>query len=452
MNIHWHEGLFLQPHHLQIMQGRLQIAIREARALQVPHAFGVIEAQLSYDDLADGRIRFNRLRAIMPSGREINYPADANLPALDIKAQMVRGGGALEILLAVPLWVNGRANAFRIGDPIDTRSKLLFIPEEAHDIADENTGDNPQTLYIRKTNARVALQGEDLSDMEFIPLLRVVRSTGEESGKPRQDTEYVPPSLLLKSSPVLHDLMRDLVAQLNSSRNELRIKVLRGGLGIEVKWELMMRLMVLNRFGSSLPSIVGEGTIAPFAVYLELRQLLGELLALSPDKNIFDCEDYNHLDPLRSFRELNQKIRSLLGGIGPTEPMKIPFAGSQGLLRATLEPKHFEQPTGYFLGVLTRADRTKLSLYLSDANKFKFMPKSMEQVAIFGIELKEENSPPLDLPGESNHYYFRIVPTSNARRWDQIKKDQAISLVWNNAEFDLSDAKFTLFMTLPSSQ
>ena len=34
---------------------------------------------------------------------------------------------------------------------------------------------------------------------------------------------------------------------------------------------------------------------------------------------------------------------------------------------------------------------------------------------------------------------------------DQVKADKAISLVWNNAEFDLSDATVTLFMTLPSS-
>jgi predicted component of type VI protein secretion system len=116
-----------------------------------------------------------------------------------------------------------------------------------------------------------------------------------------------------------------------------------------------------------------------------------------------------------------------------------------------LAPDDFDKPTGYFLGVKTRVDRTKLALYLSDANKFKMMPRSMEQVAIFGIELKEENYPPLELPGESDLHYFRLSPMSNQRRWDQVKQDKAVSLVWNNAEFDLADATFTLYMTLPSS-
>jgi type VI secretion system ImpJ/VasE family protein len=451
MHVHWHEGLFLQSHHLQIMQRQLQMDVRAARSLFNPYCYGVVESKLDPDSLADGRIRFELLRVILPSGQEVSYPENANLPALDIKAELARSAGPQDILLAVPLWTKNRANSFREGERADPRIKLLHIPEELRDVADENTGESPQTVYVRKVNARVVLKAEDLSDMECIPILRIIRATGEESGKPRQDPQYVPPSLLLKSSPLLHDMMRELVAQLNASRNELRLKAATGGLGLEVKWELTLRLKALNRFCASLPSLVEDGHVSPFAIYLQLRELLGELLAVHPEKTTFDCEAYDHLDPLRSLKELDQKIRDLIRVTKGIEPIKIPFAGNSGLLRATLEPQHFEKPSGYYLGVQTKADRTKLALYLSDANKFKMMPRSMEQMAIFGVELKEENFPPLDLPAQSNLYYFRLLPAANQRRWDQIKQDKAISLIWNNAEFDLSDAKFTLFLTLPSS-
>ena len=451
MHVHWHEGLFLQPHHLQTMQHRLEADIRAARALFNPYCFGVSESGLSHDDLADGRIRFERLRVIMPSGQEVFFPEDANLPALDIKAELVRGAGALEVLLAVPLWAKNRANAFRQGEGVDPRVKLLYIPEEAREVADENTGENPQVIHIRKINARIVLKGDDLSDMEFLPLLRVVRASGEEAGKPRPDPEYVSPSLLLRSSPVLHSLMRDLVAQLNASREQFRIKATTGGLGLEVKWELSLRLMILSRFCGSLPSIVEEWLVPPFTVYLQLRELLGELLALHPEKAVFECELYNHLDPFRSFKQLDQKIRELIRVTRGPGALQVPFSGNPGLLRASLEPMHFEKPTGYYLGVKTRVERTKLALYLSDANKFKLMPRSMEQVAIFGIELKEENYPPLELPGQNDLHYFVVLPASNQRRWDQIKQDKGMSLVWNNTEFDLADAAFTLYMTLPST-
>ncbi len=450
MHVHWHEGLFLQPHHLQVMQRDLLVQVRAARAMFNPHCYGIVESKLDPDSLADGRIRFEKLRAIMPSGQEVFLPEDAELPTLDIKPELARGSGTLEVRLAVPLWAKNRENAFKMGEVVNPHTKLLYVPKEVSEVADENSGENPQTIFARKVNARVVLKGEDLSDMESIPLLRIVRATGEESGKPRQDPQFVPPSLLLRSSPVLHDLMRELVAQLNASRNDLRIKAATGGLGLEVKWELTLRLTVLNRFCASLPSWVEEGTVPPFYIYLQLRELLGELLGVHPEKNMFDCEAYVHDDPYRAFKDLDLKIRELIRVTKGIEPMKLEFTGSPGVLRATLEAKHIEKPTGYYLGVATRADRTKLAVYLSDQNKFKFMPRSMEQVAIFGVELKEESYPPLDLPGQSNLYYFRVIPTSNQRRWDQVKQDKAISLVWNNSEFDLTDAKFTLYMTLPA--
>jgi len=440
----------LQPHHLQLMQRSLQMDIRAARALFTPYWYGVIESRISQDDLADGRVRFERLRVIMPSGQEIFFPEEAKLPALDIRPELARSAGPLEVLLAAPLWTQGRANSFRQGEAADPRIKLLYVPEEAREIADENTGENPQAIHFRKVNARVVLEGEDLSDMEALPLLRVTRSTGEDQAKVRQDPEFVAPCLLLRSSPVLLDMMRELAAQLNAARNDLRVKAATGGHGLEVKWELTLLLTVLNRACASLPAVAEEGTVTPFALYLRLRELLGEILALHPGRDSFECEPYNHLDPYRSFHELDQKIRALVRVKKETEPLRVVFEGNPGLLRAALEPRHFEKPTGYFLGVKTRMERTKLALYLTDGNRFKMMPRSMEQVAVFGIEIKEENYPPLDLPGQNDLHYFRVVGT-NQRRWDQVKADKAISLVWNNAEFDLSDATVTLFMTLPSS-
>lgn len=451
MNVHWHEGLFLQPHHLQLMQRRLQVEIRAARALLSPHVYGVVEGKLSYDDLADGRIRFERLHVIMPSGQEIRFPEEASLPSLDVRAAMARGSGQMEVSLAVPLWVKNRANAFRFGEPPDPRVKFLYIPVEAADLADENTGENAQSVYLRKVNARLVLPGEDLSDMEFLPLLRIMRSVGEDAGKLRQDPDYVPPSLLLRSSPSLHDLMRELVAQLNASREQFRLKVTTGGLGLEVKWEITMRLMALNRACASLTSLVEEGHLPPHRLYLALRELLGELLALHPGEKLYECQPYNHADPLPAFRELDRKIRDEIRVARAAEPLKVVFSGSPGLLRAVLEPQHFEKPTGYYLGVKTRVERTKLAVYLSDGNKFKLMPRSMEQVAIFGVELKEQNYPPLELPAQSDLHYFSLAPTTNPRRWEQVKQDKAISLVWNNSDLDLTDATFTLYMTLSSA-
>ena len=92
MHVHWHEGLFLQPHHLQLMQRQVQVDIRAARAALQPYCYGVIESRLSNDDLADGRIRFERLRAIMPTAAKMAW----------IRAESAAGVREIEVGSFVP--------------------------------------------------------------------------------------------------------------------------------------------------------------------------------------------------------------------------------------------------------------------------------------------------------------------------------------------------------------
>ena len=83
--IHWHEGLFLQPHHLQSFQRSMLHHIWGGPRLHLPFAYGVVEAQFSLDELAEGRLRFDPLHVVLPSGTVFRFPKDAELLPLDIK-------------------------------------------------------------------------------------------------------------------------------------------------------------------------------------------------------------------------------------------------------------------------------------------------------------------------------------------------------------------------------
>src|SRR4051794_32265757 len=109
MQIHWHEGLFLLPHHLQRMQRGFQELFWSERRLSWPFAYGLVEARLSHDDLENMRLRFSYLHAIMPGGQEVRFPQDAELPVIDVK-QVLQTRGRLIVYLGVPLWFDARAN------------------------------------------------------------------------------------------------------------------------------------------------------------------------------------------------------------------------------------------------------------------------------------------------------------------------------------------------------
>ena len=126
MQVHWHEGLFLLPHHLQRIQRSILEISSFDRRLNWSYPYGLIDARLSNDDLEALRLRFDRLHAIMPSGQEILFPQDAELPAMDIK-QAFESRGRFTVYLGVPLWFGSRANCVN-PNPVEIATSAASRP------------------------------------------------------------------------------------------------------------------------------------------------------------------------------------------------------------------------------------------------------------------------------------------------------------------------------------
>jgi len=450
--IHWSEGLFLQPHHLQRAQHSSWERLRVERRFSIPYPWGIVETRLSRDELENFRIRFERLRVVMPSGLEVNFPEDTELPVFDIRQALAKSSGTLSVKLAVPLWQPGRRNTMPEGQPTDPRSKFIYTVGEVS-VPDENTGENPQPLKVRKLNARLLIGNEDESDLEVLPLFRITRAGGQE-GLPREDSEFVPPCLILRGSPVLYELLRDLSAQVEASRKELANRLSAGAFTIEkiqlAHIEPMLRLRTLNRFSGFLPSLVNAPNVQPFEYYTALRELLGELAALYPSRDVFEVPEYDHENLYISFHDLCLRIRDLLRGKVEALYEEVPFKDQDGKPVAHLSDTHFTRPNAWFLAVQTRLDPQALAAYVIDADRFKLMPLSLGDRAVRGIELKWEPVPPPGLPTPSGLYYFRLQHTVSARVWTIVQSEKVVTIRMKTSELDWNDTKFTLYMTLPA--
>src|SRR5262245_26167948 len=88
--VHWHEGLFLQPHHLQVMQRFLLDQTFQARELAFPYSHGLVKLELAGGELEKKLVRIKSLQAVMPSGLVIESPGNADIPALHINDRFDR--------------------------------------------------------------------------------------------------------------------------------------------------------------------------------------------------------------------------------------------------------------------------------------------------------------------------------------------------------------------------
>jgi len=449
--INWHEGLFLQPHHLQRQQRSLLDRLTVERRLAWSYPYGLVDSRLSADALENLQVKFDQLVAVMPSGQLVSLPGNSDLSVLDIKAAFESGEPVFTVYLGVPLWSAQRANLVGSRDE-DRQAKRLYrsLMVDCHD---ENTGENIQPIAVREVNARLLLKGEDTSDLEVIPVLRIAHAVGERVGLPRQDPRFMPPCLTLTGSSVLRELVRDLANQIEASRRELVLQIRQGGFQMQnlkgIQFEQVMRLRTLSHFSGRLQGMSeAPGGFAPFDVYIELRSLLGELAALHPDRDLADVPKYDHDDPAPAFLELNTNIRSLLQGAVKPTIYKIDFEAAGNVLMATLEEKHIKGPNDYFLGIQTRQDPRALAQLVEDADKFKLMPKSLTGRPVYGIRLAFERMPPLELPSATGLVYFRLQRGESARTWERVLEDRALSAEWPNMA--ATDLKLALYMTVPN--
>jgi type VI secretion system protein ImpJ len=454
--IHWCEGLFLQPHHLQYMQGDITESFTKEHRLSWSYPYGVIEARVSDDQLENMRVSFDRLRVVMPSGLEVNVPDNAVLPSLDIKEAFASSSGSMTVSLGVPTWSPARSNVIDKGAEQDWRVKRRYRVAEI-ERPDENTGENPQSILVRQINARLLLDNDDRSDLEVLPLLRIVHAAGEEVGLPRRDPAYIPPCLVISGSPVLRELLRDITNQVMASRSELVVQVNRGGFSIEnirgIQFEQILRLRTLNRFSASLGSLIhAPGGVTPFRIYLELRQLLAELAALRPDRDQFEVVEYDHDNPAVSFNEVSTRIRGLLKGVVRAKFLKVSFTmdQAQNVLLATLSDEALSLPNEYFLAIKTKVDPSELAKLVLDRDKFKLMPQSLANQRIFGVKLAQELYPPVELPAQVGLHYFRVMRSESARLWERIVQEKSMAVRWPGIE--ASDFEVTLYMTVPDTE
>ena len=454
--IHWCEGLFLQPHHLQYMQSSFVENFAHDRRLYWNYPYGVVEAKISDDQLENMRVSFDRLRVVMPSGLEVNVPDNAYLPSLDIKKSFASSSGPLTVSLGVPTWSPSRSNVIEKDTAQDWRVKRRYRVAEIEK-PDENTGENPQSILVRQINARLLLDNNDRSDLEVLPLLKVVHAAGEDVGLPRRDPAYIPPCLVIGGSPILGELLRDITNQVMASRNELVVQVNRGGFSIEnmrgVHFEQVLRLRTLNRFSARLGSLIhASNGVTPFEMYMELRQLLAELAALRPDRDQFEVVEYEHDNPAIAFNEVSTRIRGLLRGVVRAKFLKVSFTmdQEQQILVATLSDEALSLPNEYFIAIKTKRDPSELAKLVLDRDKFKLMPQSLANQRIFGVKLAQELYPPVELPAQVGLHYFRVMRSESARLWERIEQEKSIAVKWPGIES--SDFGVTLYMTVPDTE
>lgn len=454
-HVHWHEGLFLQPHHLQLLQRDLTGRIAAGHLLTRPFPYGVIELSLSPGALENKRLQIATLHAVMPSGRVVWFPGNADVSDMDIRARFDSSADEFLIYLGVPLHNPEDSNALPLNKKDDGSAKRLYHVIEK-EFRDENTGENKQVVQLRRLNARLTLTPE--KGMESIPLTRIGRRTINNASVPAIDTRYTPPALVLDGWTSLREDLRSFGHELSTANDRAKVALTYGGFQIDqmqggIKLEKWLRCMTLNRYSSIFAEYVrDEATcaVSPFQMYLTLRQLLAELAVLRPTTEGPPIDIYRHEDCGPIFAELLRQIRQHLTTEEAAPYWKVelkPSTRKEGnAFIGALTDEQLSKPTEYFLAIQTAQDPNGLSRIVEDTNVFKLMSESTVFKAWPPVVLKWELQPPMEFDRKVDLHFFR-VQRDKGMMWNKIVTEKMIAARWPG--IDTTDFQIWLYMRVP---
>lgn len=443
--VHWGDGLFLQPHHFQVLQRRVIEQATSDRSLAMPYAYGLIEATLSADAISKRQVRYSRLKAVMPSGTVVDYPSGAELTPLDVSGPL-RNGSPVVVLLAVPLWDEARANATDGSEGKALGARTIYSVAE-EELPDENTGGNRQPVALRRVNARLVMAGDNTAGMETIPLLRVVPGKNPETGE--EDKRFVPPCLLMSGSRFLADTFERIAARVDNERTSQVLRIQGAGITpdlFRMKPDAILRLMILNKYAARLRTLARAPALTPLTAYLELRSLLSELAALFPKDDPWRVADYRHEEPAVAFAELDIAILRVLEGDETSEFTTEDFVPEGRLLVCSPSTTELTGAQRLYLAVRSSLTPDRVQDIVEDRDRFKFMSHTRAWDPEPGVMLREDRAPH-GIPMSPDVRFFRLLidmDQDSENTWEAIRTECAIAINWPGMES--SDFKLTLYM------
>jgi type VI secretion system protein ImpJ len=453
MDIHrplfWHQGLFLQPQHFQLLELSFRSLLTPFSRYLSPHFWGVGEVEVQKAVLGTRSFNIQKGEFLFPDGTYVVLPGNAVLEGRSFQEAWIEGEKPFSVFVGLKQWNNGGENV-TVLDTLDslagvtTRFVTTADPEEVMDLHSGGPQGKVRKLYYA-LKLFWETEIDQLGDHVLLPLTQLDRM-GEEI---RLSQNFIPPCISISSSEILAKLVREIRDQIAARSRQLEeYKSQRGIQTVEFGTRDMVYLLALRSLNRHIPAlyhITEAGVVHPWVAYGNLRQLIGELSSFSERVSVLgESENRNRLLPpydhgnlWACFSSAQALVTQLLDEITAGPEYVVQLINDGTYYAAELKPALFEGRNRYYLVLRTREEPKTVVQSLTSIAKIS----SREHVPILiaralpGIGLEHLPVPPQELPRRAHSLYFAI--DSNTDLWMLLEKDHNIALYWDNAPEDL---------------
>lgn len=441
--VHWSEGMFLRPHHLQSGQRYLEALIRTALDSSRPFAWGFTELHVAKEPLENFTLRLDRSTLRLKDGTWVRIPDNTEVDPLNFKEQIEQNRGTVDVLFGIPTMQEVRANAVSLENPESTTGSPRYEP---HPVSrrDENTGENPQIVYTRRMRGRLFTQFDDTTGYEVVRVGRVKR-TDRAGALPEMDDLGAGPLLALQADAGLSALVRSLSDQIEAKDEVLAREAREHRMlftdGVAANTEHLIKLHVLNEVRGGMKALLQCPVLHPFDVFSTFAKLVGHLSVFHEDLVPIDIPNYDHDRPGDSLERLRARIVVLLEAMRPVAYIERPFVlkkdetGREGL-EVELDRKWIDENLEMFVALIADdLDINELYAHVYQKLDMKLASPSrsrrIHNIAVKGLSLQIKSVPAGSLPRRQNLHYFKVDKTIGPDRtdyWKECEQERGIRM------------------------
>jgi len=439
--VHWSEGMFLRPHHLQAGQRWVETVINTGFDSLRPYAWGFVRVSIASEPLENFTLRLDECVVRMKDGTWVEIPENTEVGPLDIQPALEAASGPLDVFLGIPQMQAVRANSVSLERPELSDGTPRYEP---HPVVkrDENTGENPQTVYVRRMRGRLFVAGDDMTGYETVRVGSIVR-TDRPGSVPELDLLGAGPLLAIQADAGLSRLVTSLVDQIEAKDEVLAKEAREHHMlftdGLAANTEHLLKLHAVNEVLAQLKAMMQCPLLHPYEVFVVLSRLIGRLSVFHDDLAPGALPTYDHDRPGASFDRLRLRIEDLLDVMRPMAYVERGFQrkkdvrGHEGL-EVELDRRWIDDNLEMYVGVYSeemeiqeveRYIYTRLNLKLASPAR---APR-IADTAVRGLRLEIKSVPAGTLPRRPGLHYFRINKTIGPDRtdyWRECEQERGI--------------------------
>lgn len=445
----WHQGLFLQPQHFQLMDRYDQSLLTPYNKYLSPSFWGVCEMEVRRAALENQSFELVHGRFLFPDMTYVVLPDNAVVEARSFEGAWLEDGKGLPVYLGLRKWDESGENVTVVSglkNISDTHTRWI-TPADAEEVLDYHQSGPPAQVKRMYYVLKLIWENEKAAagDYELIPIGKLEKSGSETVFSGR----FAPPCVSISASETLFSVIREIRDQVAARARQLELYKRERGIhtsdfgGRDMIFFLALQL--LGRYVPVLNHVSESPTVHPWHVYGLLRQMAGELSVFSSGVSVSGETDegslllppYDHRDLWRCFSAARKLITQLLDEItaGPEYVIALEYDGTY--FSAELPPGVFEGRSRYFLVFDTETDSSILVHDVETIAKLgtrEILPILIAR-SLSGIKMQHVPSPPQELPRRAHCTYFQV--DHNSDHWTQVSREKHLALYWDAAPEDL---------------